>query len=100
MLKYFTFAAVGLSTLILPMAAQAGELTQREIHQERRIAQGVKSGELNPQELRNLQRREASIAAQRFRFAHNGNGLQPWERRIVNQRLDNVSHSIYKDKHD
>lgn len=99
MLEKLTFAAVALATLLLPMAAQAGEITHREAYQEQRIAQGVKSGEINRQELKNLQHREASISAERYRSIHDGNGLQPRERRILNQRLDNVSRSIYQDKH-
>ena len=60
----------------------------------------MKSGQLTPHETANLENREASInhqaAADR---AANGGKLTPQEHQQINQRQNNVSKSIDKDKH-
>jgi hypothetical protein len=98
-MKNLIYAALCAATFLLPTAASAGPLTHREVHQEQRIYQGVKNGSLNRKEYRNLQRREQSIAAQRYRDVHDGGGLTRSERQRLNNRLNNVSQAIYRDKH-
>ncbi len=76
------------------------EVNTREGNQQARISQGVKSGQMTPGETRNVENRDASInrEAQRDR-AENGGHLTGQEKQQINQRQDNVSKSIYKDKH-
>jgi hypothetical protein len=95
------FAAV----LISPFAAQAHDvyprtLNQRQAQQQRRIFDGVKNDQINRQEYRNLQRRSAAIERQQRRDVRDGGSLTPRERRHLNQRLNNVSNSIYRDRRD
>ena len=72
----------------------------RAENQQQRIGQGVKSGQLTAGETRNLESRDASINRQvRTDRAANGGTLTPQERQQVNQRQNNVSNSIYQDKH-
>lgn len=97
-MKRLVYAALCTAALFYPVLASAGEVSHREWYQENRIFNGVKTGTLSPQEYRNLQRREASVAAQRYRDSHDGNGLQPQERERLNDRLNNLSRSIYTDK--
>jgi hypothetical protein len=72
----------------------------RAANQQQRIGQGVQSGQLTAHETGNLENREASInhqaAADR---SANGGHLTQQEHQQVNQRQNNVSKSIYKDKH-
>jgi hypothetical protein len=72
----------------------------RAENQQQRIAQGVRSGQMTAGETRNVEGREASInhqvAADR---AANGGHLTAQEHQQVNQRQNNVSRSIYNDKH-
>jgi WXXGXW repeat (2 copies) len=72
----------------------------RAENQQQRIGNGVKSGQLTAGETRNLEGREASInhqaAADR---AANGGHLTGQEHQQINQRQNNVSKSIYNDKH-
>ena len=72
----------------------------RAENQQQRIGQGVQSGQLTAHETANLEGREASInhqaAADR---AANGGHLTGQERQQINQRQNNVSQSIYNDKH-
>ena len=72
----------------------------RAENQQQRVAQGVHSGQMTAGETRNVEGREASInhqvAADR---AANGGHLTAQEHQQVNQRQNNVSKSIYNDKH-
>jgi Ni/Co efflux regulator RcnB len=87
------------AVIFAPFAAQAGQIQQRMNHQETRIYQGVKNGSISPKEYRHLERREDRIEAARFRAARSGGKLTKAEKYRLNHRLNNVSHSIYHDKH-
>ena len=76
------------------------EVGQRELNQQRRIAQGVRSGQLTAGETRNLEHNEARINNEvRNDRAANGGKLTPQERQRVNQQQNKMSRQIYKDKH-
>jgi hypothetical protein len=98
--KNLIYAALCAATLLLPTVASAGPIQHREAHQQQRIYEGVQNGSLTGKEYSNLQRREQSIAAQRYRDVHDGNGLTRNERLRLNNRLNNVSQAIYREKHD
>ena len=69
-------------------------------NQQQRIGQGVQSGQLTAHETGNLENREASIHNQAATDrAANGGHLNAQEHQQINQRQNNVSKSIYKDKH-
>jgi hypothetical protein len=72
----------------------------RGANQQQRIGQGVQSGQLTAHETGNLENREASInhqaAADR---AANGGHMTAQEHQQINQRQNNVSKSVYNDKH-
>jgi hypothetical protein len=78
----------------------ANEVNTRQGNQQSRINQGVRSGQMTPGETRNVENRDTSIKdqAQSDRAA-NGGRLTGQERQQINQRQNNVSHSIYNDKH-
>ena len=72
----------------------------RAYDQQQRIGQGVRSGQLTAGETRNLEGREASINRQAANDrTANGGRLNQQERQQINQRQNNVSRSIYQDKH-
>lgn len=75
-------------------------IQQRKENQQGRIAQGVKSGQLTPHETANVERREASINHEEhaMRKADNGH-LTAADKAKLTQRQNNVSRSIYNDKH-
>jgi hypothetical protein len=73
---------------------------ERANKQQQRIGQGVRSGQMTAGETRNVEGREASINHQvTTDRTDNGGRLTGQERQQVNQRQNNVSKSIYKDKH-
>jgi len=80
--------------------AFAQNIYDRKVDQQERIAQGVRSGELTAGETRNLETREASINRQEFRMRRaDGGYLTGRDRAILTCRQNNVSRSIYRDKH-
>lgn len=79
--------------------AWAGPVVKREKHQSKRIAQGVKSGELTRGETRRLVQGERRIERERQRFLKDGE-LSDKEKAKLHHDLAVQSHSIYKQKHD
>jgi len=94
------YAALCAAALLIPTVASAGPIQHRQANQQQRIYKGVQNGSLTGKEYRNLQRREQSIAAQRYRDVHDGGGLTAYERQRLNNRLNNTSQAIYREKHD
>ena len=83
-----------------PGTAAMDSVNGRRFNQQGRIAQGVASGRLTPNQTQNLERREANINREvRADRQANGGTLTPQERQRVNAQQNNVSRSIYKDKH-
>src|SRR3984957_13531618 len=83
-----------------PTNAAMSRVGERANNQQQRIANGVRSGEMTAGETKNVESREANInhevATDR---KANGGTLTPEERQHVNQQQNNVSRSIYDDKH-
>jgi len=77
-----------------------GKVGRREENQQDRIAQGIKSGRLNANETTHLENREAGLQSQVRADRQMNNGkLTPGERKSVNNSQNQLSNSIYKDKH-
>jgi hypothetical protein len=99
-LTSIVFCAV-VTTPLLPLTASAKSLAERQVNQERRVYDGVDDrGELNRREYINIERRQESIDNQLQRDRLDGNGLNANEREDINDRLNNLSGSIYRYKHD
>ena len=77
----------------------AGEIHKRKEVQQKRIAQGVASGQLTPVETAKLEKKEAKLNAETRRIASDGK-VTPRERARVNRQQDRLSRDIYKQKHD
>jgi peptidoglycan hydrolase CwlO-like protein len=82
-----------------PLTASANEYNERWRNQERRVFDGVQERELNRKEYNNIEDRQESIQNQIERETADGNGLTPCERDRIQERVNNVSESIYKYKH-
>ena len=93
-------SALALPAIVLPMAAQAGEVYNREQHQENRIYAGVRNGTLSRREYDHLQNQESRLNAVRTEDLENHNGrLTPAEYRHLNRDENYLSREIYWDKH-
>lgn len=76
-------------------------IQNREEHQQNRIANGVKSGELTPAETARLEKREAALKKQiATDRSANGGKLTPAERAQIEKELNEISHQIHRQKHD
>ena len=73
-------------------------ITRREHRQERRINQGVRSGELTRGEAHHLRNDERHIRTER-RMAMNEGRMNRGERRNLRHQENRVSRRIYRDKH-
>jgi hypothetical protein len=87
------------AVVLLPLAAQAGQLNNRLHRQDARIYNGVRNGSITPKEYNRLERREDSIEAARLRAIQSGGKLTKSEKYHLNQRLKNSSKAIYRAKH-
>jgi hypothetical protein len=77
------------------------EVGQRQRNQQERIAQGIKSGQLNARETARLEGREAHINKEIHNDrAANGGHLTPAEKAKVNRQENRTSRAIYRQKHD
>ena len=77
------------------------EVNDRLENQQKRIHEGVKSGELTPQEARKLHREDRAVRRQERRYArHHGGHISKGEQEKLNREENGVSRQIYQEKHD
>jgi hypothetical protein len=70
-------------------------------NQQKRIAQGVKSGQLTPKETAHLENKEAKLNKEvRQDRKENGGNLTNNEKAQVNRQQNKLSQDIYNQKHD
>jgi hypothetical protein len=81
--------------------AAEGKIQQRKENQQKRIAQGVKSGSLTPHETSHLENQEAKVNKEvRTDRKANGGNLTNNEKAQVNNQQNKLSKEIYNAKHD
>lgn len=97
-----TLSMAGIICILAAGAAMAGTndpmIERRQINQERRIDQGVKSGQLTPAEAGRLEAQQATIQQQEERMKSDGN-LSASERRALARQQNRASRNIYRKKH-
>jgi CRISPR/Cas system-associated endoribonuclease Cas2 len=74
-------------------------IDQRQANQEKRIQQGVKSGELTKREAARLEKREGKLQADKQKAAADGKVTKK-EREQLNREANRDSKAIYRQKHD
>jgi hypothetical protein len=80
-------------------AARDPGVNARQAEQQKRIHEGVKSGELTQQEAKGLEKEERGIRQEERQFKSDG-VLTADERAKLNADLDKTSHDINTEKHD
>ncbi len=102
MKKLTHWFTVGVCTLTLGagLALAKDPVGQRQKRQQRRIGQGVNSGELAKRETLKLERNAARIHRSVVKDRHNGGVFTPRERAKAHSRLNKQSRTIYRQKHD
>ena len=96
-----SIVTLALTALLATGSAFAqGTIRQREINQQHRIANGIRSGQLTPRETARAERSEARINHQiRADRRANGGRLTYGERRQINREQNRASRQIYREKH-
>lgn len=74
-------------------------IDQRQANQQKRIDQGIASGQLTPKEAARLENREAKIAKHEAAAKADGKVTKA-ERRKLEREENRASKAIYKQKHD
>ena len=85
---------------VATFAQDTPRVDKRERHQQRRIRQGVRSGELTRRETERLQAEEAKIRVDEAFARRSGGELTAKERARIERELNRASKDIYKQKHD
>ena len=75
------------------------QIIQRDVNQEKRIEQGLKSGQLTTKEASKLEREESRIDKMESNALKDGK-LTDAERRRITQEQNKASKDIYREKHD
>jgi hypothetical protein len=75
-------------------------INAREARQERRIYQGIESGQLTQREALRLDREQDRVESLEARYRRTGDGLSPRERMRLERDLNRTSRDIYRQKHD
>src|ERR671936_2494110 len=78
--------------------AQAGTV-QRDVNQQQRIEQGLKSGQLTTREAARLEREDSRVERDQARALQDGK-LTPAEKARLAREQNRVSRDIYREKHD
>lgn len=93
-------ALAAFAVATVPIAASAGEVSNRVHNQQARIDRGVASGQLTGREFFRDENHLARINAQRrFDLRQNGGRLTPGEQFHLNRELNHNSNRIYFTKH-
>ena len=82
-------------------APKEGKIKARKENQQKRVANGVKSGQLTPHETARIENNESKINKEvRQDRKANGGNLTNKEKARVNRQQNKVSKEIYNQKHD
>lgn len=73
-------------------------IERRKMQLDRRIENGLRSGQLTPREARRLQREFDDIARLEHRYSRNG--LSPWEMAQLDRRFDRLAAQIRWERRD
>lgn len=76
------------------------QINKRQENQQKRIYQGISSGELTRREAARLQKNQFEIYRDERRYRRSGDGLSNRERVKLAREQNQASRSIYRQKHD
>ena len=85
-------------TVAVAASADTPNIDKRQINQEKRIQDGVKSGQLTPEEAAKLEKQQQRI--QKTEDAAKADGkVTAQERKRLHKMQDNADNAIYRKKH-
>lgn len=95
-----SFVALVCGLTALAATPAEARVNKRQAHQQHRIYNGIRSGELTRHEAYRLERQQAHIARYEHRSRVDGAGYSPRERLRTERMQDRASRNIYRQKHD
>ncbi|MEL6651745.1 MAG: hypothetical protein AAFQ87_13165 [Bacteroidota bacterium] len=95
----FTLAFMGLFVSVQAQAPVTPKVSKTQVQQQKRIKQGVQSGELTRRETAQLQRQQRHIQRTKRRAKADGT-VTPRERVIINSKQKRASANIARQKRD
>ena len=88
------------ATLLIAPATFAARVDRRQVEQQKRIGQGVASGQLTAGETAHLEKQEVRLQAEKHDMREdNGGKLTTGEKVKLNNQQNRLSREIYRDKH-
>lgn len=101
MKRYIVLGGVSIiaASFLITSDALAGVAEKREANQQKRIDQGVASGQLTEREAARLEKEQARIDKEKEQMLSDGK-LDPREKAKLKHDQDKASRRIYKEKHD
>jgi hypothetical protein len=103
-MKRFLISAAAIAVAVTaPLAAQAApwqSVNQRQANIERRIDQGVRSGQITRPEAARLRGEFRSLGRLEAQYRRSGGGLSARERADLDVRFDRLSRSVQQERHD
>ncbi len=96
--KFAILTIMMISLIISVDMTQAGRAGSRQIKQQKRIHQGLKSGELTQKETLGLEREQSRIQKTKQKALQDGK-LTPKERLRLERQQDRANRHIYSLKH-
>jgi hypothetical protein len=94
-----SFAQAAPAAPLTPAATATPRIHKHAVHQQKRIAEGVESGQLTAKETARLETREAKIASDTAAAKADGS-VTPAERARLHREQRQASRAIYRQKHD
>ncbi len=98
--RYALAALFAAALTSAPAVAKKPTAKNRQIHQQKRIKQGAKSGALTRAETRRLERNAARIHVSTAKDRRDGGAFTPAERVEAQRKLNRQSRAIHKQKTD
>ncbi|MFK7926347.1 MAG: hypothetical protein AB8H47_30650 [Bacteroidia bacterium] len=95
----FTLAFMGLFVSVSAQSPATPKVTKTQVQQQKRIKQGVQTGELTRRETLELQRQQANVQRSKRKAKADG-VVTPRERVIIKSKQQRASVNIARQKHD
>jgi hypothetical protein len=96
--KIAVWFVVGAALAVPALAQNTADVVQRDVNQQKRIEQGLQSGQLTTKEAAKLENGEARIEKMEQRADADGK-MTDAEKRRIEQAQNKESQQIYQDKH-
>ncbi len=100
MMKSLSLVMAGVVGVLMASPAEAARVDRRQVKQQARITQGVKSGELTKAETVRLEARQVALQQEKREARADDGRLDAAERAKLERKQDRLDRAIRVQKHD